>query len=71
MKVGASAAAFPIDHLRDLPAGEYRAQAVLATNPDLRRTGAPGNLYGDVRRVDLDPERPTAVQTSADATRSR
>ena len=60
--VGASAAAFPLETLRDLPAGEYRAQAVLATNPDIRRTGAPGNLYGDVRRVDLDPERPAAVQ---------
>ncbi len=60
--VGASAAAFPLETLRDLPAGAYRAQAVLATNPDIRRTGAPGNLYGDVRRVDLDPERPAAVQ---------
>ena len=60
--VGASAAAFPLEALRDLPAGEYRAQAVLATNPDIRRTGAPGNLYGDVRRVDLDPDRPIAVQ---------
>lgn len=60
--IGDSAAAFPLDTLRDLPAGEYRAQAVLATNPDIRRPGAPGNLYGDVRRVDLDPDRPAAVQ---------
>ena len=60
--VGASAAAFPLETLRDLPAGEYRVQAVLATNPDIRRTGAPGNLYGDVRRIELGPERPTAVQ---------
>ena len=36
--VGTSAAAFPLETLRHLPAGEYRAQAVLATNPDIRRT---------------------------------
>ena len=30
--VEASAAAFPLETLRDLPAGAYRAQAVLATN---------------------------------------
>ncbi len=60
--VEASAAAFPLESLRHLPAGEYRAQAVLVTNPDLRHPGAPGNLFGDVRRVDLDPGRPDAVQ---------
>ena len=60
--VGASGAAFPLETLRDLPADEYRVQAVLATNPDIRRAGAPGNLYGDVRLIELDPERPTAVQ---------
>ncbi len=59
--VGAAAAAFPLETLRDLPAGEYRVQAVLATNRDIRRVEAAGNLYSDVRRVDLDPERPTAV----------
>ena len=59
--VGAAAAAFPIETVRDLPAGEYRIQAVLATNRDIRRAGAPGNLYGDVRRVVLDPARPAAV----------
>lgn len=59
--VGADAAAFPIGSLRDLPAGAYRAQAVLTTNRDVRRVDAAGNLYGDVRRVDLDPARPAAV----------
>ena len=59
--VGADAAAFPIERLGDLPAGEYRVQAVLATNRDIRRVAAPGNLYGDVRRVELDPERPAGI----------
>lgn len=59
--VGAGAAAFPIEALRDLPAGEYRVQAVLATNRDIRRVAAPGNLYGDIRRVELDPGRPAAI----------
>ena len=60
--VGGAAAAFPIEILGDLPAGEYRVQAVLATNRDIRRPDAPGNLYGDVRRVDLDPGRPAAIE---------
>ena len=59
--VGAGAAAFPIEKLGDLPAGEYRVQAVLATNRDIRRVDAPGNLYGDIRRVELDPGRPAAI----------
>ena len=59
--VGAGAAAFPIEKLGDLPAGEYRVQAVLATNRDIRRVAAPGNLYGDIRRVELDPGRPAAI----------
>ena len=59
--VGDAAAAFPFRSLRDLPAGAYRAQAVLTTNRDVRRVDAAGNLYGDVRRVDLDPARPAAV----------
>ena len=60
--IGAAAAAFPLESLADLPAGEYRVQAVLVTNPDIRRTGAPGNLYGDVRRVDLDPAQAAPVR---------
>ena len=60
--VGAGAAAFPVETLRDLPAGEYRVQAVLATNRDIRRVDAAGNLYSDVRRLDLDPDRSTPVR---------
>ena len=59
--VGADAAAFPIEALRDLPAGEYRVQAVLAANRDIRRVDAPGNLYGDIRRVELDPGPPATI----------
>ena len=59
--VGGAATAFPVETLRDLPPGEYRAQAVLAVNRDNRRVDAPGNLYGDVRRVALDPRRPAAI----------
>ena len=61
LTVGGAAAAFPIEALRDLPAGEYRVQAVLATNRDIRRVDAPGNLYGDVLRVDLDPGQPAVI----------
>ncbi len=64
--VGASAAAFPLATLRDLPTGAYRVQAVLAVNRDIRRVDAPGNLYGEVRRVDLDPARPAAVDLRLD-----
>ncbi len=59
--LGSAAAAFPLETLRDLPAGEYRVQAVLATNRDIRRIDAPGNLYGDVRQVVFDPEEPTPI----------
>ena len=51
----ATAAAFPIRSLGDLPAGEYQVQAVLETNPDLRSPSAPGNLYSEPLRVALDP----------------
>ena len=60
--LGAAAAAFPLETLRDLPAGEYRVQAVLATNRDIRRVDAAGNLYGDVRQVALDPNQPAPVE---------
>ena len=60
--LGAAAAAFPLETLRDLPAGEYRVQAVLATNRDIRRVDAAGNLHGDVRRVALDPNQPAPVE---------
>ena len=51
----ATAAAFPIDGLADLPAGEYHVQAVLNTNHDIRSPGAPGNLYSEPLQVALEP----------------
>lgn len=51
----ATASAFPIEGLADLPAGEYRVQAVLDTNHDIRSPGAPGNLYSDPLQVALAP----------------
>jgi hypothetical protein len=49
-----TAAAFPIERLADLSAGDYWIQAVLSTNRDLRSPGSPGNLYSDALRVTLD-----------------
>jgi S-formylglutathione hydrolase FrmB len=52
---------FPIARLADLPAGTYRARAVLACNPDLRLVLAPGNLASPVVRVEVDPSRDEAI----------
>ena len=60
----ATAAAFPIESLGDLPAGEYHVQAVLSTNRDLRAPSAPGNLYSEPRRVTLDPAQAEPVLLS-------
>ena len=51
----ATAAAFPIEGLADLPAGEYHVQAVLDTNRDIRSPGAPGSLYSELLQVALEP----------------
>ncbi len=51
----ATAAAFPIEGLADLPAGEYHVQAVLDTNRDIRSPGAPGSLYSEPLQVALEP----------------
>ena len=51
----ATAAAFPIEGLADLPAGEYHVQAVLDTNRDIRSPGAPGSLYSEPMQVALEP----------------
>jgi hypothetical protein len=55
-------ATFPIESLAGLPPGEYVAQAVLATNIDLRLPNAPGNLYSAVQKVFLDPARGQTVR---------
>jgi photosystem II stability/assembly factor-like uncharacterized protein/S-formylglutathione hydrolase FrmB len=49
-----SAATFPISSLDALPPGDYFVQAVLHSNTDLNSPNAPGDAYGDARRVHLD-----------------
>lgn len=49
------AAAFPIDSLGQLPAGEYYLQALFDSNLDLKSVNAPGNLYSEVVKANLDP----------------
>jgi hypothetical protein len=50
------AAAFPIDSLGELPAGEYFVQALFDSNIDLKSVNAPGNLYSEVVKAGLDPK---------------
>lgn len=53
--------------LKDLPPKEYRLRAVMHTDPDLAHsTGAPGNLYGDWIRRDLDPATSGVVKLHID-----
>lgn len=47
--------AFPIEHLSQLPPGDYHVQAVFDSNRDLKSPGSPGNLYSAVQKVKLDP----------------
>ena len=57
-----TAAAFPIQNLDELRAGEYYVQALLASNRDLKSPNAPGNLYSDTLRVHLDPRSRNTVR---------
>ena len=57
-----SAILFPLQHLAELPSGDYFAQAVLVTNRDLQLPDAPGNLYSEPLAVRLDPERGGTVK---------
>ena len=54
-EVDASAAIFPIASLDRLPPGDYYVQAAFHSNPDLNLPNAPGDLYGSVRKVTIDP----------------
>jgi hypothetical protein len=54
--IDSSAAAFPIDSLAELPAGEYYIQALFDSNIDLKSVNAPGNLYSEVLKANLDPK---------------
>jgi len=54
--IDASAAAFPLESLSKLPAGEYFAQALFDTNTDLKSVNAPGNIYSAPQKLRLDPQ---------------
>lgn len=60
----ATAARFPGQEVADLPVDEYRVQAVLSTNRDLRAFDAPGNLISEVIQVNRDPERTGPVRVT-------
>ncbi len=47
--------AFPITNLAALPAGDYFVQPLLDSNRDLKSPRSPGNLFGSVRKLHLDP----------------
>lgn len=55
-------AAFPIDSLGHLPAGDYYVQALFDSNIDLKSLNAPGNLYSAPQKIHLDPARGGAVK---------
>jgi len=54
-------AAFPIERLSRLEAGEYTVQALLDSNNDLKSVNAPGNLYSKPQRIHLDPKQGATV----------
>jgi hypothetical protein len=58
------AAIFPLANLDELSPGEYYVQALLDTNGDLRSLNAPGNRYGHVQRVSIDPRTGGTIQLS-------
>ncbi len=61
-----SSAVFPLDNLGQLPAGDYLAQAVLHTNPDINTPNAPGDLYGKPVKVTIDPAKGGTVALELD-----
>ncbi len=57
-----STISYPIKNLAELPAGEYFVQALFDTNNDLRSLNAPGNLYSDVQKVNLDAKNGATIK---------
>lgn len=51
----------PLRELSELPPGDYRIQAVLATNRDLLLPNAPGNWFSTPIAMHLDPQRRSVV----------
>ena len=56
----------PLTDLSRLPAGDYRVQAVFATNRDLLLPNAPGNWFSKPVAVSLDPARRGPVRLRID-----
>ncbi|HEY7159000.1 MAG TPA: alpha/beta hydrolase-fold protein [Gemmataceae bacterium] len=52
----------PLEHLAELPKGDYFVQAVFMVNRDLQLIDAPGNLYSEPLAVKLDPQRGGTVK---------
>lgn len=57
-----SSISYPMKNLAELPAGEYYVQALLDTNNDLRSLNAPGNLYSEVQKINLDAKNGGSVK---------
>ncbi len=53
---------FPIEHLSQLPAGDYSVQAVFHHNRDLNLVDAPGNLYSEAKAFSLDPSKAATIK---------
>jgi hypothetical protein len=63
---------FPLAHLSNVPAGEYRVQAVLDHSRDFRLHSAPGNLLSKPMRISIDPGKGGEVKlTLAEAIKDR
>ena len=59
-----SVTSFPLQVAEKLAPGNYRVQAVWATNPDLRGADAPGNRFSPVQTVTLPAKEPIALTLS-------
>ncbi len=60
--IDASARCFPVASLAAIPPGEYFAQAAFHSNPDLDLPNAPGDLFGPVEKIQLDPAKGGTVR---------
>ena len=53
---------FPIEHLSQLPRGEYYVQALLDSSYELNLRNAPGNLFSKPEKVSIDPAHAETVK---------
>jgi hypothetical protein len=57
-----TAAAFPLENLSKLEAGEYFVQALFDSNMDLKSVNAPDNLYSAVSKMPLNPQKSGTIK---------